>query len=282
MKKLLTDPLFHFLLIGAALFIIFEISSSTGDSFEDKILISKGDITALESNFARTWQRPPTEKELLGLIEESVRDEIAFREAVKMGLDQNDSYIRRRLRMKMELLIEDIGTLEPPSENELSDYLENNRESFRKEPQVGFSQVYLNVEKRAKSLEEDVKRLLQQLNGIGTDANPEKFGDAIMLPKQFPLSSLNIIARQFGSNFADDIAGLRPGSWEGPIESSYGLHLVLIHDSVAGRDPDLSEIRPAVEREYVAKRQRELKEEAYQKLKEQYPVEIDRSQDSGA
>lgn len=282
MKKLLTDPLFHFLLIGAALFIIFEMSSSTGDSFEDKILISKGDITALESNFARTWQRPPTEKELLGLIEESVRDEIAFREAVKMGLDQNDSYIRRRLRMKMELLIEDIGTLEPPSENELSDYLENNRESFRKEPQVGFSQVYLNVEKRAKSLEEDVKRLLKQLNGIGTEANPENFGDAIMLPKQFPLSSLNIIARQFGSDFADDIAGLRPGSWEGPIESSYGLHLVLIHDSVAGRDPDLSEIRPAVEREYVAKRQRELKEEAYQKLKEQYPVEIDRSQDSGA
>ena len=281
MKKLLTDPLFHFLLVGAALFIIFELYSNTGESFEDKILITQGNITALESNFARTWQRPPTEKELLGLIEESVRDEIAYREAVKMGLDQNDSYIKRRLRMKMELLIEDIGTLEPPSERELLDYLENNREAFRKEPKVGFSHVYLNVEKRANTLEEDVRMLLQQLNGIGSEANPENFGDAIMLPKHYPLSSLNIIARQFGSNFADDIAGLRPGSWHGPIESSYGLHLVLIHESVAGRDPDLSEIRPAVEREYVAKRQREIKEEAYQKLKEQYPVEIDRDQDSG-
>lgn len=281
MKKLLTDPLFHFLLVGASLFIIFELYSNTGESLEDKILITQGDITALESNFARTWQRPPTEKELLGLIEESVRDEIAYREAVKMGLDQNDSYIRRRLRMKMELLIEDIGTLEPPSERELLGYLENNREAFRKEPKVGFSHVYLNVEKRANTLEEDVRTLLQQLNGIGSEANPENFGDAIMLPKHYPLSSLNIIARQFGSNFADDIAGLRPGSWQGPIESSYGLHLVLIHESVAGRDPDLSEIRPAVEREYVAKRQREIKEEAYQKLKEQYPVEIDRSQDSG-
>lgn len=281
MKKLLTDPLFHFLLVGAALFIIFELYSNTGESFEDKIIISQGDITALESNFARTWQRPPTEKELLGLLEESVRDEIAYREAVKMGLDQNDSYIRRRLRMKMELLIEDLGALEPPSERELLDYLGNNREAFRKEPQVGFSHVYLNVEKRTDTLEEDVRMLLQQLNGGGSEANPDNFGDAIMLPKHYPLSSLNIIARQFGSNFADDIAGLRPGGWQGPIESSYGLHLVLIHESVAGRDPDLSEIRPAVEREFVAKRQREIKEEAYRKLKEQYPVEIDRSQDSG-
>ena len=210
-----------------------------------------------------------------------MRDEIAYREAVKMGLDQNDSYIRRRLRMKMELLIEDIGTLEPPNERELLDYLEKNRAAFRKEPKIGFSHVYLNVEKHANTLEEDVRMLLQQLNGIGTEANPENFGDAIMLPRQFPLSSLNIIARQFGKNFAGDSAGLTPGSWQGPIESSYGLHLVLIHDSVAGRDPDLSEIRPAVEREFVAKRQREIKEEAYQKLKEQYHVEIDRSQDSG-
>ena len=281
MKKLLTDSLFHFLLIGAALFIIFELFSNTGDSFEDKILITQGDITALESNFARTWQRPPTEKELLGIIEESVRDEIAYREAVKMGLDRNDSYIRRRLRMKMELLIEDIGTLEPPDERELLDYLEKNRAAFRKEPRIGFSHVYLNVEKRANTLEQDVRRLLQQLNGIDIEANPENFGDAIMLPRIVPLSSLNIIARQFGRNFADDIAGLTPGSWQGPIASSYGLHLVLVHESVAGRDPDLSEIRPAVEREFVAKRQREIKEEAYQKLKERYPVEIDRSQDSG-
>ncbi len=281
MRKLLADPLFHFLLIGAALFIIFELFSGSATSFDDKIVMTQGDITALQANFARTWQRPPTEKELVGLIEESVRDEIAYREAVKMGLDQNDSYIRRRLRMKMELLMEDLGTLAPPTERELSEFLAKNREPFRREPQVGFAHVYLNVEKRANTLEEDSRLLLHELNQIGAAANPENFGDAIMLPKQYPLSPLNIIARQFGGNFAADIAGLQPGSWQGPIASSYGLHLVLITESVAGRDPELSEIRPAVEREFVARRQRAIKEEAYRKLKEQYPVEFEKKQDPG-
>lgn len=281
MRKLLADPLFHFLFIGAALFVIFEIFSGPGTSFEDKIIITQGDITALQANFARTWQRQPTEKELVGLIEDRVRDEIAYREAVKMGLDQNDSYIRRRLRMKMELLIEDLGTLAPPTERELSDFLAENREPFRKEPQVEFAHVYLNVEKRAKTLEEDSRLLLHELNQIGAAADPENFGDAIMLPKQYPLSPLNIIARQFGGTFAADIAGLQPGAWQGPIASSYGLHLVLITDRVAGRDPELSEVRPAVEREFVARRQREIKEEAYRKLKEQYPVEVESNENSG-
>lgn len=281
MKKLLADPLFHFLLIGATLFIIFELFSGPGEAYQNKIVVTQGNITALQANFTRTWQRPPTDKELVGLIEESVRDEIAYREAVKMGLDQNDSYIRRRLRMKMELLMEDIGTLDPPTEGELSDFLAKNREPFRREPQVGFAHVYLNVEKRANTLEEDSRLLLHELNQIGAAANPENFGDAIMLPKQYPLSPLNIIARQFGGKFAADIAGLQPGSWQGPIESGYGLHLVLITESVAGRDPELSEIRPAVEREFVARRQRAIKEEAYRKLKEQYPVEIEKKQDPG-
>ena len=141
MKKLIADPLFHFLLIGAALFIIFELFSGPGEAYQNKIVVTQGDIAALQANFTRTWQRPPTEKELFGLIEESVRDEIAYREAVKMGLDQNDSYIRRRLRMKMELLMEDLGSLAPPTDRELSDFLARNREPFRRDPQVGFTHV---------------------------------------------------------------------------------------------------------------------------------------------
>ena len=108
MKKLLMDPLLHFLLIGAALFIIFGMIKGPADNQDNRIVITRGDINSLKANFARTWKRPPTEKELEHLIEDQVRDEISLREAVAMGLDQNDRVIRKRLRMKMELLAEDI------------------------------------------------------------------------------------------------------------------------------------------------------------------------------
>ena len=119
MKKLLKDPLLHFLLIGAALFLVFGLIKGPAGNEENRIVITGGDIESLQANFARTWQRPPTESELAGLIEDKVRDEIAYREAVAMGLDQDDAVIRRRLRMKMELLVEDIAGLSSPTDEEL-------------------------------------------------------------------------------------------------------------------------------------------------------------------
>ena len=100
MKRLLKDPLLHFLLIGAALFLVFGMVKSPAENPENRIVITQGDIDSLKANFARTWRRPPTENELESLIEDQVRDEISYREAVAMGLDQNDRVIRKRLRMK--------------------------------------------------------------------------------------------------------------------------------------------------------------------------------------
>jgi len=275
MRKLITDPLLHFILIGATLFIVFGLFSRSGKSFDDTIYITRADIRALQANFDRTWQRPATGKELEGLIEERIKDELAYREAMKMGLDQDDSSIKRRLRMKIEMLMEDRSTLSPPTAKQLSDFLGQNKELFRREPMVGFSHVYLDVEKHAGTLEDEIGQLLQQLNSVGAKADLEHFGDAIMLPKQYPLSSVNIIARQFGRKFAEDVARLEPGRWQGPLASSYGLHLVFVHESVAGRDPDLSEIQRAVEREFEAQRRTAIRQELYRKLKEQYRIVIE-------
>ena len=132
MRKLLKDPLLHFLLIGALLFLVFELIKSPTGIQENRIFITTGDIQSLQANFARTWQRPPTEDELSGLIEDKVRDEIAYRESVAMGLDQDDPVIRRRLRMKMELLVEDVAGLSQPTDEDLETYLAEHQESFRK------------------------------------------------------------------------------------------------------------------------------------------------------
>src|SRR5210317_524611 len=187
MKKLLKDPLLHFLLIGAALFLVFGFFKGPTGNEENKIVITQGDIDALQANFVRTWQRPPTDGELSGLIDNRVEDEIAFREAVAMGLDQDDAVIRRRLRMKMELLMEDIAGLSPPSEEELQAYLEEHMDSFHQEPQVSFKQVYLNSDKRGAGVDEAARKMLAELTAAGPGADPVSFSDPNMLPKEFRL-----------------------------------------------------------------------------------------------
>jgi hypothetical protein len=275
MNKLIKDPLLHFLLIGALLFLVFELIKSPVGNLENRIVITRGDIDALQANFARTWQRPPTDDELQGLIEDKVREEIAYREAVAMGLDQGDSVIRRRLRMKMELIVEDVAGLSPPSDADLEAYLAENRESFRQQPQLSFMQVYLNSDKRGDRVEDDARKILARLSAAGSDADPESYSDPNMLPKELPLYYIKDIGRLFGVDFSGQILEVKPGEWTGPVWSSYGLHLVYVRERIEGRDPELHEVRKEVEREWSAKRRREFKEETYKKLRERYTVTIE-------
>ena len=275
MKKLLKDPLLHFLLIGAALFLVFGLVKGPAGNEENRIVITRGDIDALQANFVRTWQRPPTENELQGLIEDRVQDEIAFREAAAMGLDQDDAVIRRRLRMKMELLMEDIAGLSLPSDEELAAFLETHKDSFSQEPQVSFKQVYLNSDKRGIRVEEDARDMLAKLAALGPGADPEFFSDLNMLPKELSLSYASDVERLFGASFANRVLEIESGKWVGPVISSYGLHLVFVRERIEGRDPELAEVRETVEREWAAERRREFKEETYEKLRERYRVVIE-------
>ena len=275
MKKLIMDPLLHFLLIGALLFLVFEFIRSPEGIQENSIVITRGDIDALQANFTRTWQRPPTEEEISGLIDDMVRDEIAYREAIAMGLDQGDSIIRRRLRMKMELLVEDVAGLSPPTEQVLEAYLEKHRESFRQQPQISFKQVYLNVDKRGAGVEEEVQKMLAKLTLAGKDADPESYSDPNMLPKEVPLYYITDIGRLFGVDFSRQILEVKTGEWTGPVWSSYGMHLVYVRERIEGRDPELHEVRKEVEREWSAMRRREFKEQTYNKLRERYTVTIE-------
>jgi hypothetical protein len=276
MKKLLKDPLLYFLLIGAALFLIFGLFKDPAGNQENSVVITRGDIEFIKANFARTWRRPPTEKELANLIDDKVRDEISYREAVAMGLDQDDPVIRKRLRMKVELLAEDIAGLASPSDEDLSIFLEKNRDSFRREPQISFKHVYLSSDKRGADVENDARDLLAKLSAVGPGAAPEAYGDPIMLPKEFTLDYARNVERLFGKSFSRDLLQVDPGGWAGPVRSSYGHHLVFVRERVAARHPELSEIRQEVEREWTAKRRRDVKEKMHKKLREQYTITIEK------
>ena len=109
MKILLREPLVHFLIIGAALFLLFGLFNNPAGPQSGRIVITTGQIDYLKANFTRTWQRSPIEKELQGLIDSYVRDEIFYREALAMGLDRDDAVIRRRLKQKLEIMSDDLA-----------------------------------------------------------------------------------------------------------------------------------------------------------------------------
>ncbi len=275
MNKILREPLTHFLLIGALLFLGFSFFQDEDQSMDATIVITDNDINLLMADFERTWQRRPRENELQKLLEEKIREEIAYREGLALGLDRDDPYIRRRLRMKLELMLEDISAQGEATDEQLEAFLAKNPRSFRQEPRLRFSQVYLNPAARAGTLESDAEELLVRLRQTEGDLNLEQLGDSIMLPKTFPLSSVSVINRQFGADFTEQLSALEVGTWQGPVPSGYGLHLVLIEERSEGRDPELAEIRPQVEREYELKQRQDLKEKIYSSLREKYTVEIE-------
>jgi hypothetical protein len=275
MKRIITEPLVHFLFIGALLFVGFSVLQSDDQTMDTTIVVTDSDIKILKADFARTWQRPPRDGELEGLIEEKIREEIAYREGLALGLDRDDPYIRRRLRMKLELMLEDISAQGSPADEDLQSFLDDNRAKFRQEPRYSLSQVYLNPAQRRGTLEKDAEELLEQLKQGGDRVDLGQIGDSIMLPRDFPLSPASVINRQFGSDFTTQLSDLDTGVWQGPIRSGYGIHLVLIDERVEGRDPELEEIRPLVEREYELVMRKELKEKIYANLREKYTVEIE-------
>ena len=275
MKRIITEPLVHFLLIGALLFVGFSVLQSDDQTMDTTIVVTDSDIKIIKADFERTWQRPPRDGELEGLIEEKIREEIAYREGLALGLDRDDPYIRRRLRMKLELMLEDISAQGSPADEELQNFLNDNRTKFRQEPRYSLSQVYLNPAQRRGTLEKDAEELLEQLKQGGDRVDLGQIGDSIMLPRDFPLSPASVINRQFGSDFTTQLSDLDTGVWQGPIRSGYGIHLVLIDERVEGRDPELEEIRPLVEREYELVMRKELKEKIYANLREKYTVEIE-------
>ena len=282
LKSVAREPLLHFLAIGAALFLYFHFSGGGSGPTSSRIVLTAGQINQLVAGFAKTWQRPPTDVELKGLVDDWVREEIAVREAMAMGLDRDDTVIRRRLRQKLEFVVEDVVAAAAPTEQELQAWLAGHAAAFRIEPQVAFRQVYVSRDRRGAAAETDAKALLARLRAAGAAARIDDLGDPIMLPQEVDLSSRGEIARTFGDDFAARVETLVPGIWAGPIQSGFGLHLVLVRERVEGSLPPLSRVRPIVEREFASDRRTRQLAAMYERLLAKYMVVIEKKTEGDA
>ncbi len=270
--RLLREPLLHFLAIGSLIFLLFAAVDDTREAPTDVIVVTPERVNQLAAGFRSVWKRMPTDDELDALIDEHVHEEVYYREALALGLDRNDTIVRRRLRQKMEFLMDTGAYLLEPSAGKLEAYFAANEQTYRRGPRLAFEQVYLGETPGA----ETITRALSALQSDPA-TGPSTLGERTLLPAQLGLSPPNAIDGVFGKGFFERLAELTPGVWAGPVASAYGVHLVRIGESLAARTPPLEETRDNVLRDWKAAKARELRDLHYARLREHYVVEIRRA-----
>jgi hypothetical protein len=274
-RRLLREPLLHFLLLGAGLFLLYEATNDGASQAPRVIEISEARTTALAESFAVVWMRPPTTTELKGLIDDYVAEEIYYREAVTMGLDQNDTVIRRRLRQKMEFISDSVADAVEPSDAQLQAFLAENAAKFVQPAELTFQQVFLSAERRGDAVRADAEKLLAKLQAGQGPARPVDAGDPTMLPPTMEAATPQAIANTFGDEFVQQVDAAPVGQWSGPVESAFGLHLVRVDQRGVGKTPTLAEIRPIVLREWQSGERQRQNKAFLAALRDKYEVRVE-------
>jgi hypothetical protein len=270
---IVTEPLTHFLVLGFLLFVIYAYAKRDTNAGSERLVVSAGKVEHLASIFSRTWQRQPNATELKGLVDDYVREEIAYREGLKLGLDQDDTIIRRRIRQKMDFIADDLTSEVEPTEEDLAAFFANNRNAYLADSRLSFKQVFLDPERHVEDLDRTVVRILKALQSDSAD--PREVGDRTLLEHQFLDLPRREVAGIFGDSFAEKLNTSPIQQWTGPMASAYGIHLVFIEDRIDGREPTLDDVRSVVRRDWEQKRRAELAENFYQGLLLKYNVAID-------
>jgi hypothetical protein len=274
-RRFLREPLLHFLLIGIGLFFLFNVLRGGETGAPRDIVVTEARVEALAQSFATTWMRPPTAQEIRGLVDDYIAEEIYYREAIAMGLDQDDIVIRRRLRQKMEFISEDAITAAEPTDSELQAYLAKHPEKFVSPASLTFRQVYFSTEKRGDRARPLAEQLLTELQAGRGPADPAAAGDPTLLPPDMQSASPQTIANIFGSDFAVQVEEAPVGQWSGPLQSGFGLHLVHVDERVAGALPAFDQVRPTVLREYQSEQRTLSNKKFLDSLRAKYDIRIE-------
>jgi len=270
--KWLKEPLLHFLLIGAVFFFMYDMKN--GPMVNTKsVVISKAEIEHLKSLWTKTRQRVPTQSEIQVLIDHEIREKIMYQEALALGLDQGDSFVRRRLAQKMEFFSSDIADLAKPSEEELLQYMSAHKEMFRSPGKINFTQIYINPSKH--KLQTYSQTLLDTLRSKKNEVDIGALTDSNMFKQSYAGESEYSLKKVFGEIFVKELFALPVQTWQGPILSSYGEHLIFIHSVTRSQQEPLNLVRDKVVMEYKAQKRKEMDKVFYGNLRKSYDVTVE-------
>ncbi|MFZ1174515.1 MAG: peptidylprolyl isomerase [Bradyrhizobium sp.] len=269
------EPLLHVLLIGATLFVVYYALNPRAGQRQDSnhIAITADDLAQIRLAWMAQWQRPPTPEEMRNLLDGKIREEVLFREAMALGLDKDDTIVKRRLAQKMEFVMEDASALREPASDELRRWFAQNARRFAMPSLVTFRHLYFSPDRRGAHTRDDAANALNKLSSK-PEETPELDGlsDRFMFQDFYAEGSPDQVANIFGTSFAQALPGLEPGKWQGPIESGLGWHLVWVESNIPGRVPAFEEIEARVKSEWNDEQRAEGKRKMFDHMRSRYQI----------
>ena len=265
--KYVKEPLIIFLLFGAAIFGAQRLWEASLTDTRHQIDITPG----LQKQIYDQWEvqmgRAPTPAEATNLLEKWIKEEIYYREAKTLGLDDNDTIIRRRLAQKLTFLNEDLANTQATTTAELEVFFLDNAADYAEPARFSFEHRYFSNDRREDALQ---------------DAETAKYsetiiGDLFVLQRSYTGRSASELADLFGRDFTASLASLDPGSpdlCQGPIRPPYGWHLLRLTERTAPRNPPFGQVSDAVLRDFLQQRRLQANEAFYQQLRSRYKIQM--------
>ena len=274
MKRWLKEPLLHFALLGALIFAVnaWRARQRPAENAARKIEVTAGTIAWLREGFTRQWHREPDADDLRGLVNDYLREEVLYREALAMGLDRDDSIVRRRMAQKMEFLTQDIAAAAEPDDAALRKFFEENAARYAKAARVSFRHVFFSKERRRANLEKDAH---EALAALVKGASDETMGDPFLREHEFTGANADEIAAALGREFAEKVTIMPAGEWRGPFASSYGVHLVRVTERGESQAVAFETVRDEVARDFSDERRRTANQDFLERLKAHYRITVD-------
>jgi peptidyl-prolyl cis-trans isomerase C len=277
MRKWAQEPLLHFLLAGAAIFTVYTLLNPPSQwTVQDntQIVLTKDDLRQLAVMWIAQGHPPPTPDQLRAVVDQKVAEEILSREAVALGLDKDDEIIKRRLAQKMNFLAEDVAALQEPSTADLNAWFAQNADRFKLPSRVSFRHLYFSFDRGAGARDAAARALTQITGKPAEAAEIASLADPFMFQDYYGGRDPIQVTKEFGPDFAKALFELKPGSWQGPIKSGYGWHLVFIDSIEPARVPAFEEVEPDVKSAWLDDRQAELKRKAFEAIRARYTVVV--------
>lgn len=273
-KRQLNEPLFHFLLLGA---LIFALNSWRSDDRAEpeparRIEVTAAVIERLRAGYERQFGQTPDEAEVHGLVAAYIREEVLSREALALGLDRDDTIVRRRLAQKMEFLTHDVAVAAEPDSTALNRFFETNAARYVQPARVSFRHVYFSREKRGAEADPAAR---EALVGLANGKSDHEMGDAFLHGFEFAERRPEELASLFGPEFVAQLAALPINEWSGPVASSYGLHLVRVEARSEPKPVTLAEVQATVVRDFQEEQRRAANREVFERLKQRYQINVD-------
>lgn len=266
-QRLLKEPLVHFLIAGAAVFWL--LSGRAPDLGERRVVVNEAVVSGLVQRWTDNFRRPPSQDEIDGLIRDYVQDQVYYREALSLGLDQEDEVVVRRMRRKMESLAVAEAESAEPDDATLRAMIDKDPARYSDDARTSFDQVYLGADNPANRAAADAA-LARLRKGESVQGSPAP------LPPHQDGASSDAIAGTFGDEFVLALRRAPTGEWSGPVASGLGLHVVRVTARTAPEKPSLERVRQRLTNDWRAAAIAKARDEGYARILKGYDVVIER------